>query len=84
MATLTLSTNGAHRGQPVHDVEKAELHRFFGDVTADIAIVTLSTEQALAVAYDLLYQAVDAGVLTGWNVQFPESDQYPDQPTSSS
>jgi len=72
MAKITLSTNGAYQGKEVQAVETAELHRFFGDVTADIAIITLTPAQAFSIAADLMYQAVDAGYCSGWHVQFPE------------
>jgi hypothetical protein len=71
MATLTISTNGEARGKPCHDVTDISHTRVFAPDVNE-AVVTLDTDQALAIAYDLLYQAVDAGVLTGWNVQFPE------------
>ena len=84
MHTLTVSTNGMGKrsyggDKPTpdcHDVSDIEHIRYAGDFATDrsLAVLTLSTDQALAIAYDLLYQAVDAGVLKGWNVQFPERD----------
>lgn len=73
MATLTIHTPGE---TPGHDVE--DIHLYFGHTpkAADVqAVVKLDDDQALAIAYDLLYQAVDAGKISGWNVQFPERDE---------
>lgn len=76
MATLTVSTTGIApnaAGYPseCHAVESIETRRYF-EPNAEIAIVALGVEQALGIAYDLLYQAVDAGAISGWNVSFPE------------
>jgi len=76
---LTISTDGEHRGAPVHDVEDIAAGSYYGgDYARHTAVVTLDAGQAMALASDLLYQLVDAGVLSGWNVQFPESGvKYP-------
>ncbi len=78
MATLTVSTRGlglrpygGGETPECHKVEDIRYSRFTGDFTTDrgVAVLTLEPEQALAVAYDLLYQAVDAGAIDGWSVQ---------------
>lgn len=76
MATLTISTTGQDREKAeCHDVGEIDYSRFYGDCDRrQVVTVGLTIDQALGIAYDLLYQAVDAGVIRGWNVQFPERD----------
>ena len=74
MATLSVSTNGVARGVECHKVEDISHTRVFHPADVNEAVLTLDPQQALGIAYDLLYQAVDAGILAGWNVQFPERD----------
>lgn len=76
MATLTISTTGIApnaAGYPAdcHPVGTIELRRYF-EPNAEVAIIGLDADQALGIAYDLLYQAVDAGKIAGWKVSFPE------------
>ena len=83
MAKVTVSTSGVGRRsygdesppQECHKVEDIEYVRYCGDFATDrnIAILTLDADQALGLAYDLLYQAVDAGKITGWNVQHADA-----------
>lgn len=80
MATLTISTTGLgvrpYGGGDVpdcHKVEDIEYRRYVaGDDDRNLAVVKLTPEDAYAIACDLLYQAVDAGVIAGWMVSFPE------------
>ena len=79
MAKLTISTDGVRYAvgtklTECHDVEDIEHVQHYGMRVAQTVMLTLSTDQALAIAYDLLYQAVDAGKIKGWGVQFPEVD----------
>ena len=79
MATLTVSTNGMGKRAlagtdettpECHKVEDIEHIRYVaGAFDRNLAVLTLDAHQALGIAYDLLYQAVDAGVITGWHVQ---------------
>ena len=79
MATLTISTDGRLGEREVHKVETLSATRaYFGTslgggtrTTRDAAVIALDIEQALGVAYDLLYQAVDAGAIEGFSVQHP-------------
>lgn len=87
MHTLTVSTNGMGKrpyAAPAdesttpscHDVSDIEHIRYAaGQFDRSLVALTISTDQALAIAYDLLYQAVDAGAISGWNVSFPERDE---------
>jgi len=86
MAILTVSTNG--RGKrpasspadesttpdchPASDIE--HIRYAAGQFDRSLVVLTLTEDQALGIAYDLLYQAVDAGVITGWNVQHRERE----------
>ncbi len=83
MAKVTVSTTGLGRRsygdvsppQECHKVEDIEYVRYVaGSDDRNVAILTLDVPQALGLAYDLLYQAVDAGALVGWNVQHPERE----------
>jgi len=83
MATLTVSTTGlgkrSYRNETptpdCHKVEDIEYVRYVaGDDDRNLAVLTLDVDQALSVAYDLLYQAVDAGRIEGFAIQHP-SDQ---------
>jgi len=81
MATLTVSTNGVGRREygsdalppDCHTVEDIEYVRYTagGPLDRNLAVLKLDVEQALAVAYDLLYQAVDAGKIEGFSIQHP-------------
>ena len=81
MATLTVSTNGMGKRAlagtdettpECHKVEDIEHIRYAaGAFDRNLAVLTLDVEQALSVAYDLLYQAVDAGAIEGFSVQHP-------------
>jgi len=77
---LTLSTDGVFDAREVHDVEGISAGSRYLDTgraapeRRDTAVITLDNGQAMAIAADLLYQLVDAGVISGWNVQFPERD----------
>lgn len=76
MATFTVSTTGIApnaAGNPAdcHQVDTVELRRYF-QPDAEVAIIGLTPEAAYQLAADLLYQAVDGGVISGWNVSFPE------------
>ena len=77
MANLTISTDGVKHligSEPTecHQVAEIEYVRHWGDRMAQTVMLTLTPGEAFALAADLLYQAVDAGLLSGWNVQFPE------------
>lgn len=74
MATLTVSSDGTSDGREVHTGKVSSRTTWGGDRPRYSVALTLTPEQALGIAYDLLYQAVDAGVITGWNVQHPEAD----------
>ncbi len=82
MATLTVSTTGLgvrkylQREAPeCHKVEDISYSRYVaGDDDRNVAVLTLDVNQAAGIAYDLLYQMVDAGLISGWNVQVPERD----------
>lgn len=86
MATITVSTNGMGKrpyAAPAdeattpecHQVEDIENVRYAaGQYDRTLAVLTLTPAQAFGLAADLLYQAVDAGFCSGWNVQFPEAD----------
>ena len=82
MATLTVSTTGEglrrmseDHGPECHKVEDIEHVRYAGDRTArSVDVLTLTVEQALGIAYDLLYQAVDDGLISGWSVQFHDRE----------
>ncbi len=71
MATLTISTNGEARGKECHEVKDISHTRVFSPDVNE-AVVQLDIEQAASIAYDLLYQMVDAGYIAGWNVQFEQ------------
>jgi len=82
MAAITVSTTGlgkrSYRDESptpdCHKVEDIEYIRYTaGSDDRNLAVLTLDPHQALGLAYDLLYQAVDAGVITGWNVQHPDA-----------
>jgi hypothetical protein len=74
---LTVSTDGVdHRigSEPVdcHKVAGIEYVRHYGDRAAQTVKLDLMGEDALGLAYDLLFQAVDAGLIEAWNVSFPD------------
>lgn len=83
MATLTVSTNGLGRrpySAPAdesttpecHTAERIEYTRYCaGQHDRNLAVLSLDVDQALSIAYDLLYQAVDAGRIEGFSVQHP-------------
>ena len=78
MATLTLSTDGVRHligEEPTecHKADGVEYVRHYGDRQAQTVKLALDPHQALGIAYDLLYQAVDAGIITGWNVQHADA-----------
>ena len=78
MKRITLSTDGSWQGREVQDVKRLDFTRqYFNFETGeasrrDVVTVDMEPEQALAVAMELMYVAVDAGLISGWNVSFPE------------
>lgn len=83
MATLTVSTTGiglspsgapASEAPECHQVESIRYVRYCGNHETDrnVATIAITPEAAYQLAADLLYQAVDGGVITGWSVSFPE------------
>lgn len=73
MVNLTVSTYGATPRGECHAAEDISVSRLYaGGESETIVTLALNAEQALGVAFDLLWQIRDAGLISGWNVQFPE------------
>ena len=78
MKKLTLSTNGLSRAgnecQEVDALDHSVLFRGESRDRVEIVTVDLTTAQAFAIAIQCMYIAVDAGIISGWNVSFPERE----------
>lgn len=72
MKKLILSTDGTFQGREVQHVEAVDYRRQYHPEVRHVAEIDITPQQAYNLAAELLYVAVDAGVITGWSVSFPE------------
>ena len=80
MKTITISTDGRFAGRDVHSAESVDYRRVFWsaydgelDPPRDVVEFTVTPKQAFDIAIELLFVAVDQGLIAGWNVTFPPS-----------